>query len=159
MTTDTVTNATIDAMKFNVVVKTFFGGFKPLFKEEFTDLSQAVDFAIKNCDGKKHSMITTFQEGMRDMEFLLLFQKTTNEFTIRTNGKYMDNKIASEVFSTINGHLSTLLKPLPELVILSPEDMQKRWDEHDAEHKAKEAGSTDTIKPEEATDDRSKENN
>lgn len=149
-----MTTNTTDPMKFTVTVKTFFGGFKPLIKEEFTDLAQAVDCATKNCDGKRHSMITTFQEGMRDMEFLFLFQKSSNEFTIRTNGKYVDNKVASDVLNTVQGYLDTLLKPLPELVILSPEDMQKRWDEND-----KAEQTSDDALPQESTDDRPKEDN
>lgn len=151
-------NATKDPMKFNVTVKSFFGGFKPLLKEEFTDLPQAVEFATKNCDGKRHSMITTFQEGMRDMEFLFLFNKSSNEFTIRTNGKYMDNKVGADVLATIQGRLSSILKPLPELVVLTAEDMQKRWDEHDKAHESAESPQSQEVS-QEPSDDRSQENN
>lgn len=127
----TTESAAVEPMKFSVTVKTFFGGFKPLMKEEFTDLAQAVDFATKNCDGKRHSMITTFQEGMRDMEFLFLFQKSTSEYTIRTNGKHIDNKPLSDVYLTVKGHLDTLLKPLPEMVILTPEELKKHVEERE----------------------------
>lgn len=136
MTTD---NATPEPMKFNVTVKTFFGGFKPLLKEEFTDLSQAVDFATKNCDGKRHSMITTYQEGMRDMEFLFLYQKSSNEFTIRTNGKHIDNKPLGDVLGVVKGHLDTLLKPLPEIVVLTPEELKSHMAEKNPEPQAQEA--------------------
>jgi hypothetical protein len=119
-------------MKYSVTVKTFFGGFKPLLQEEFEDLSLAVEFATKNSDGKRHSMITTFQEGMRDMEFLFLFQRSTNEYTIRTNGKRVDNKPLAEVLPTVQNYIDTLLKPLPEIIILTPEELQKRIDERNA---------------------------
>lgn len=142
----TTQSATPDPMKFNVTVKTFFGGFKPLLKEEFTDLTQAVDFATKNCDGKKHSMITTYQEGMRDMEFLFLYQKSSNEYTIRTNGKHIDNKPLADVFGVVKGHLDTLLKPLPEIVVLTPEELKNHIEEKNSK------ASTEEI-----ADDRPKE--
>jgi hypothetical protein len=141
-------NTTPEPMKFNVTVKTFFGGFKPLLKEEFTDLSQAVDFATKNCDGKRHSMITTYQEGMRDMEFLFLYQKSSDEYTIRTNGKHIDNKPLKDVLGVVKGYLDTLLKPLPEIVVLTPEELKNHMAEKNSESHAKKN-----------TDDRPKENN
>lgn len=138
-----------EPMKFTVVVKTFFGGFKPIEKQEFTDLTETVNYATQHSNGKNHVLITTYEEGKRDMEFLLLFQKTTQEFMIRTNGKYIDNKPANEVFSVIQDRLNTLLKPLPELIILSKEEMEQRWAEHE---KAEDATVPDDKTPEPQAD-------
>lgn len=142
---ESVVEKPVEPMKFTVTVKTFFGGFKPLLKQEFTDLAEAVNFALQNSNGKRHSMMLTYQEGMRDMEFLFLYQASSNEYTLRTNGKHIDNKPLAEVLATVEGHLSTLLKPLPKINILTPEELKQRIEERN--------------KSEEATSDRPDENN
>lgn len=116
-------------MEFNVKIKRSFGGFKPLHDETFTDLKEATEFVTKHCNGMNLAMMTTFQEKMRDMEFLTLYQKKSNDFMVRTNGKYVDVIPQDQFYDTVKSRLDSILKPLPKIIVVSSEESEKMRDE------------------------------
>ena len=108
-------------LEYHAVAKSMYGGFKPLAEETFANVELAAQFVSRYCSGKDHVRIQVTKEGMRDMEFVFLFQKPLNLYLIKINGKHIENKPKEELATTIQEYVDKLHKPMPKIVFYDAE--------------------------------------